>query len=199
MQIGIAMLNWESAHGRLPGTIRDASGRPLLSVRVALLPYIEEEELYRQFHLDEPWDSPHNLSLLDKMPMIYASMGADPPEESQTFYRLVTGPGTAFEKEGLSLADFAKAEGTGNTVFWVESGEAVSWTKPEEFEVHPDRPLPPLGGMFRRDGWIARRRGLQDGTHIAFGDASVRWIPRDVPEATWRKLLMRDGAKAYFP
>jgi hypothetical protein len=33
---------------------------------VALLPYLEQDALYRQFKL-EPWDSAHNKKLLAKM------------------------------------------------------------------------------------------------------------------------------------
>jgi hypothetical protein len=32
---------------------REKDGKPLLSWRVAILPYIGHDELYRQFHLDE--------------------------------------------------------------------------------------------------------------------------------------------------
>lgn len=51
----------------------DADGKPLLSWRVHILPYIEQKELYDQFHLDEPWDSEHNKTLISKMPAIYES------------------------------------------------------------------------------------------------------------------------------
>src|SRR6476646_454448 len=37
--------------------IRDKNGKALLSWRVALLPFLEEGTLYKQFKLDEPWDS----------------------------------------------------------------------------------------------------------------------------------------------
>jgi len=51
---------WEK-HGRLPKDIHDKHGKPLLSWRVQLLPYLPElDTLYQQFDLDEPWDSPHN-------------------------------------------------------------------------------------------------------------------------------------------
>jgi hypothetical protein len=38
-----------------------------LSWRVKLLPYLEQDHLYRQFKLNEPWDSPHNQALLKEM------------------------------------------------------------------------------------------------------------------------------------
>ena len=68
-QIGLAFHNYHEANGCLPpAAITDGSGKPLLSWRVALLPFIEASPLYSRFHLDEPWDSPHNLALLDPMP-----------------------------------------------------------------------------------------------------------------------------------
>src|SRR5262245_53734413 len=69
-QIGLALLNYHQAHrGRLPpAAVRDKDDRPLLSWRVLLLPYLEHDDLYAQFKLDEPWDGPHNKALLEKMP-----------------------------------------------------------------------------------------------------------------------------------
>src|SRR4051812_49040872 len=58
--------------GRLPSTAIRKGDRPLLSWRVAILPWLEEHELYQRFHLDEAWNSPHNLSLLGEMPRVYA-------------------------------------------------------------------------------------------------------------------------------
>ena len=49
----------------------DKDGKPLLSWRVLILPYVEQEDLYKQFHLDEPWDSEHNKKLIEKMPAVY--------------------------------------------------------------------------------------------------------------------------------
>src|SRR5262245_36590716 len=64
-QIGLALHNFEAVHSALPPqAIVDEEGEPLLSWRVAILPYIGEQALYDEFHLDEPWDSEHNLALL---------------------------------------------------------------------------------------------------------------------------------------
>jgi hypothetical protein len=49
------------------------TGQPLLSWRVGLLPYLGYQALYDQFHLDEPWSSPHNCSLLARIPAVYQS------------------------------------------------------------------------------------------------------------------------------
>ncbi|MCH7725943.1 MAG: hypothetical protein IH991_05605, partial [Planctomycetes bacterium] len=53
-------------------------GKPLLSWRVMLLPFLgaAEEDLYRHFYLDEPWDSEKNKKLLDSMPEVFGKMPA---------------------------------------------------------------------------------------------------------------------------
>ena len=58
--IGMAIANYVDATGHLPHDV----GR--LSWRVEVLKYwgTEELSLYKKFHLDEPWDSPHNKPLI---------------------------------------------------------------------------------------------------------------------------------------
>lgn len=58
------MHEYQHKHGRLPpAVVHGPEGKPLHSWRVLLLPFIGQEALYKQFKLEEPWDSPHNLSL----------------------------------------------------------------------------------------------------------------------------------------
>src|SRR5947209_5856729 len=57
-QIVIAFHNYASANNNaLPNNLYTKDGKALLSWRVVILPYIEQEALYKQFKLDEPWDS----------------------------------------------------------------------------------------------------------------------------------------------
>ena len=195
-QIGIAMHNYAADHDdRLPPSAsRDPEGRPLLSWRVLLLPYMEEGELYEQFHLDEPWDSPHNLALLPKMPRTYK-----PPPNSGfenmsdvTFYQVFTGPDTAFELATgpRLLDDFPK--GTSVTILVVEASEAVPWTKPQDLDYDPDKPLPKLGGVFTGPGRFRllpsdRRKGA----HVLLADGSARFVDASTPEHAWRWAISR--------
>jgi hypothetical protein len=71
-QIGLSIRNYTDTVGELPKNTYSRDGRPLLSWRVHLLPFLEQDNLYKRFHLDEPWDSPHNIRLLDQMPIVYA-------------------------------------------------------------------------------------------------------------------------------
>ena len=72
-QLVVAMHAYNDKFKRLPPAIVYSNdGKPLYSWRVLLLPFIEKEALFNDFHLDEPWDSEHNKKLLEKMPDPYA-------------------------------------------------------------------------------------------------------------------------------
>ncbi|HEY8503525.1 MAG TPA: DUF1559 domain-containing protein, partial [Gemmataceae bacterium] len=131
-QIGLAMHNYHDTHGTFPAAaITDKQGRPLLSWRVAILPYLDQNNLYQQFKLDEPWDSEHNKKLLEKMPEIYAPVRGKAPQPHSTYYQVFTGPGTPFAgPKGLHFREFK--DGLSNTLLVVEAGVAVPWTKPQD-------------------------------------------------------------------
>jgi hypothetical protein len=148
-QISLAFHSYHDQHGRLPpAVVRDAAGKPLHSWRVLLLPYLEQDVLYLEFHLDEPWDSPHNLALLSRMPKVYGSPEVQPAEPFHTFLQVITGPGTAFDGGKITFPKDIP-DGMMNTFLVVEAGEAVPWTKPIDVVYDPNDPIPELGGMFR--------------------------------------------------
>jgi hypothetical protein len=196
-QIGIAMHNHNDVYQSLPpgnfkGTPRTANyGNPGLSWRVALLPFLEEDALYRQFHLDEPWDSPHNKTLLTRMPKVYAHPSADGEKTAGGFthYRAFTGPHTLFDPTLAGGAHLATSfpDGTANTIFVVEASEPVEWTKPDDLPYGPGVPLPKLG--ITSDGSF----------NALMGDASVRKVDKKTSETTLRAAITRDGGEVLGP
>ncbi|HTU20905.1 MAG TPA: sigma-70 family RNA polymerase sigma factor [Gemmataceae bacterium] len=93
-KLALAMHNYNDTFNHLPpAAITDKKGKALLSWRVALLPYLEQQELYRQFKLDEPWNSPHNFKLLSKMPAVYAPPGIKTRRPYSTFYQVFVSAG----------------------------------------------------------------------------------------------------------
>src|SRR5262249_19066762 len=113
---------------------RTKDGKPGLSWRVALLPYLEQEDLYKQFNLDEPWDSPNNLRLLDRMPDVYRPPGQD-KRFNLTHFQVFVGPRTPFERNvRIKLTDQANGfpDGTSNTILVTVAKDPVPWTKPDD-------------------------------------------------------------------
>src|SRR4051812_41854993 len=105
-QIMLAMLQHHDQVGTFPApAIEDSQGRPLLSWRVAILPYLDEAGLFNRFALDEPWDSPHNMGLLPRMPSTFALPGVPVPQPFATHYRVFVGPNTPFEGKGVKLRE----------------------------------------------------------------------------------------------
>jgi hypothetical protein len=202
-QIGLAMHNYNDTYGYIPpGNFKvPAPGAPLtanygnngLSWRVALLPFLEEESLYKQFHLDEPWDSPHNKTLLTRMPKIYQHPNADSVKTAAgfTYYRAFVGAGTAFDPTaGHNLkmpADFP--DGLPSTILVVEAADPIEWTRPEteDFQYEPSKPLPKLGAF-----WTS-------GTAALMGDATVQFLKKDISEQTLRALITRNGNDVVGP
>lgn len=165
--------------------ITDKDGKPLLSWRVRILPYLEENDLYRQFHLDEPWDSPHNLALLDRMPAVYANPSGLPAREGLTTFLLPTGAGTLFPEPGRSPRLETVADGTSNTLALVEvtTDLAVPWTKPDDIAIDFDDPTKPFRGA-RPGGFLA-----------ATMDGAVRFITGSIDDVTLRAMLTPAGGE----
>jgi hypothetical protein len=189
-QIALALHNYHDAYGALPPhALYSKNGKqPLLSWRVAILPYIEQDHLYKQFKLDESWDSPHNKQLIAQMPTIYAMPSAQPTKEpGRTFYQAFVGKGAGWERQarGLRIADFT--DGTSNTIVIAEAAEPVIWSKPDDLEFDPDRTLPKLGGHFPA------------GFNAVFMDGSVRFIRSTVDEKTLKALITRNGGETINP
>jgi RNA polymerase sigma factor (sigma-70 family) len=176
----LAMHNYHDANGHMPADIADKDGKPLLSWRVAILPYIEQENVYKQFKLDEPWDSDHNKKLLALIPATYRT-GIEPKGSTKTYYQGFAGPDTMFEPgKKIKLQDIP--DGTSNTIAVVEAGPPVEWSKPADIPYDPKKPLTKLEGPF---GNVLL---------AAHGDGSARAYPRDIPEKTLRLLIERsDG------
>ncbi len=151
-----------------------------LSWRVHLLPYLDQLPLYEKFHLDEPWDSPHNKTLMDKMPDIYR---VDLAEESTTRFRVITGPETAFPKpQGATLRSFR--DGASNTLVAVAvgPGKAVTWTKPEEIAFDAQSPVECLGDL-----------GDTDSIFYIRGDGGVSVLSSSIPADMFKALVTPAG------
>ena len=135
-QIGLALHNYEAAnHCFPPAFIPDENGKPMHSWRVLILPYIEEQALYREYRFDEPWDSPHNSALAARMPSIYHCPSEGETDGIETSYAMIVGP-HAFS-DGPTLRKMADiTDGLSNTIMVAEaSGAGINWLEPRDLDV----------------------------------------------------------------
>jgi hypothetical protein len=163
-QLNLASVNHADANGgTMPAVATfDKAGKPLLSWRVQLLPYLDENDLYKEFHLDEPWDSDHNKKLIARMPAVFRGNNRKLNEQGKTVFLAPTGKGTAWPGGAVALRYPASfADGTSNTILFVlaDDEHAVEWTKPDDLKIDPDKPHAGLG---KRAGTFLV--GLADGS-----------------------------------
>ncbi|MFT3879988.1 MAG: DUF1559 domain-containing protein [Gemmatales bacterium] len=192
-QLVIAMHNFHGDFNRLPNqAICDKDGKPLLSWRVAMLPYLEQDQLYKQFKLDEPWDSDHNKKLIDKMPKCYVHPFAKNVPANHTLYQVFFSkqgakPAAAIMETGkMTLGMLSVQDGTSNTFIVTDAAaEAVPWTKPADLLYDGTVENLPKMVSPRGDGWA----------HVGFGDAHVsRFKPGGKPKLLWQMIGRNDGA-----
>ncbi len=184
--LALAAQNYHDMIGHLPTNICDKSGKPLLSWRVAILPYIKQQQLYNEFRLDEPWDSEHNIKLLEKMPRVFAAPTQDEKELKQhlTRYQGFDGPGTVFgEKQGLTMAQITAADGASNTILLAEAAKGVPWSKPEAIPFDEGKLLPEVGGLFPTT------------FHVVLVDGSVHRFPLTMKEEELRAFITWNGGE----
>jgi serine/threonine protein kinase len=247
--IAVAVFNFDAAYHRLPADIVAADGKPLLSWRVEILPFLAgQNKLAEKFRRDERWDSAHNKALLAEIPDVFApvvvddraeelaqgmevarrassaatrpdggfqagqSMEAlqldltrrmvdfirresavgknvDHPESFRvdrslpvTFYQAFAGPGTLFDGHPHSLSNVP--DGNSTTILFVESADAVEWTKPGGLKVNASEKLPNFGGL-----------GFPDHFGIVMVDGSVHLVKRNISRDLLRKMITPGGAE----
>lgn len=191
-RIGIAMHLYQDKYKQFPTPASyDASGRPLLSWRVHLLPFLDQEDLYKRFHLDEPWDSEHNRQLIAEMPPVYRSPMLGDAEAGRTSYVVPVGEGTMFPGgKGTTFKDVP--DGMSNTIMAVEVDpeKAVVWTSPEDLPFDPAQPARGLGGPYPA------------GVEALVGDGAIRMIPQEMLndlEMLRRLFLINDRQPVKWP
>jgi prepilin-type processing-associated H-X9-DG protein len=182
-QMMLAFHNFHDARKKLPAhAIYSAEGKPLLSWRVQILPYIEEQALYQQFHLDEPWDSEHNRALIPLMPAVFANPNL-PSVPGKTNYLAVVGKECIFDGTAKGMGFRNITDGTSKTIMLVEANadQAVDWTKPDDLKYDAQNPSAGLGGL--RPG----------GFNAAFADGHVAFIANSIDKQVLNSLFTRAG------
>ncbi|WP_459554923.1 DUF1559 family PulG-like putative transporter [Lacunimicrobium album] len=140
-----AMNEFHNKHDRYPSTTSGVDKAIKgLSWRVHILPYLGEQELYDKFHLNESWDSPHNLTLTERMPSVFKSPGIT--VSNKTCIHILTGDGTPFDNGKFPrLTDFKDSLAKTMIIAVGAPEKAEVWTKPGGLELDMRKPVRSLG------------------------------------------------------
>ena len=190
-QILIGLQNYHDTYNAFPPAYTvDEDGKPLHSWRVLILPFIEQQALYEQIRLDEPWDSEHNRQFhAVNMQEFRCPSAVDPRRESVPvpaptgcYYSLVTGPETAFD--GPKSKSESAGTNLSNTIFLVERRTPVNW-------------MNPLGEMTFEtacQGINVDAMGISSyhpgGANVGMADGAVRFLSDTIDKDELREMLM---------
>ncbi len=190
-QLGVAIQNYHDVYKTFPPAyIADAKGKPLLSWRVLILPFMEEQAFYNQVHFDEPWDSPHNRSIAKQFDSSIYCCPAAVRNTNETGYVAVVGPQTAWPGEKPVKISEVR-DGTSKTIFVVEIADSgIHWMEPRDLSF--DQALQGINPKVTGPRISSHHNG---GVMALWGDAHVSFLADDVPIETLRALLTRDGGE----
>ena len=189
-QIVNALNAYAKEHGTYPPpAVLDSKGKPLYSWRVLILPQLGFDGLYGQFILDQPWDSPTNLSLFKDMPDVFASPGSpDAKAVSESNYVLLTGIGSLFPKTG-PMSPKQITDDPAQTILLAETTNSrMKWTEPGDIDASlgitlGNRPRIDIGGNH------------QDGINVVAADGTPMVLPTDISSVVVDAMKTPNGGE----
>lgn len=186
-QIVAAMQRYHDANGKLPDTYSiDAAGRPLLSWRVHLLPYLGYQDLYSQIKLNESWDSTQNKALWDQMPDVYKSPDLD-AGAGETGFVVITGADAVF-RIGRPRSLSQISDDLSKTIMLAETAQTRNWMEPSDLDMNSLNLRiagdPPSIGHDEAGGAV-----------VGFVDGSSGTLPLDLDPEVLRALITCTGGE----
>jgi len=181
--IATALLAYHKDKGKFPpAATLSKEGKPLLSWRVQILPYLGHNFLYKQFRQNEPWDSEHNKKLIRRIPPSFRE-SQENLDKGTTPFQAPVGLATIFSPGGTGTNSIQIINELSNTIMLVKVPEdkTAIWTKPEDWEIDISLPAKDL------------LKGFTNAIVFACADGEVKAIPLKEAEEKIKSMLVIDG------
>ena len=182
--IGSGFHQYHDANQHFPSAL--STSKPHHSWRIALLPWLGEQELYQQYDQSTAWDSPANQRLLNARPTFYAC-----PETTNsllTSYQAAVSIRSAWPYDmQLQMRDFF--DGPSNTVLMIDShNPEVEWTAPQDLNMSQ-------ASAAIKNGQQHSDSSSGQVTQVLLADGSVKLIANTIDGDLRRALLTPAGGR----
>lgn len=181
--IATALLAYHKDKGKFPpAATLSKEGKPLLSWRVQILPYLGHNLLYKQFKQNEPWDSEHNKKLIRRIPPSFRET-QDDLNKGTTSFQAPVGLKTIFPPGGTGTNSIQITNELSNTILLLKVPEDKSaiWTKPEDWEIDFNLSAKDL------------LKGFTNAIVFACADGEVKTMPLKDAEVKIKSMLAIEG------
>tara|TARA_R100000789_G_scaffold81517_1_gene76776 strand:- start:353 stop:1102 length:750 start_codon:yes stop_codon:yes gene_type:complete len=192
-QLGLAMHFYYDDHKMFPSPKGDFGNElPPYSWRIALLPYVEESQLFDRYNFSEEWNGPSNASMnsiqltLFLCPENPLRTGDHP--RTETDYVGIIGDETIFS-DGHPTKFHDISDGTSNTLMFGELlNSDIHWMEPRDLDFNAISKRINSGGV----GISSDHEG---GANVAFVDGMVRFLSEDIEPNVLRALMTKSGGE----
>lgn len=189
-QIALAFHNYNDVNGQFPPAYQlDADGNKTMSWRVAILPYLEQQNVYQMYKSDQAWDSAANQAVGNVTIRTYQNPADAKLSPTETSYMVITGPGTLFDAD--KSTKFSEiTDGTSNTILAVEVvGTGVKWFEPKDLDINT------MIMKINAGGANSIGSPFPGGANVAMADGSVRFMSNSVLEETLKAMITKSGGE----
>jgi len=141
-RISAALREYHVRYGDFPPPyLVDENGKPSLSWRVLLLPFLDDDfkEAYNRIHLNESWDSPHNRKCFAEIkglgnPFLCPAAFFVDGDRNETNYLMVLRP--MLQGSRASTVDKETENAIDHEIFIVEVRKSgIHWAQPEDIDL----------------------------------------------------------------
>ncbi|MEA1950202.1 MAG: DUF1559 domain-containing protein, partial [Planctomycetota bacterium] len=189
-QLGLGMHNFHDTKKRFPGYDDPKHPQwPPCSWRVQLLPYVEQDFVYRQYDRNQAWDSPANIVLEDTISPRYRCPSNPTVGGTDTDYLTLVGPNGVFMQKGSTAIKDIR-DGTSNTIMMVEShNSGIHWMEPKDLDMKNAKMLP---NNSTAPGMKSMHPGV---VNVVLCDGSVRSMSDNMDPKVLQSMATRNGGE----
>jgi prepilin-type processing-associated H-X9-DG protein len=195
-QYGLTFHNYHDRYGNFPPAyLLNAQGQPAHSWRVLVLPDLEVKVTHDQYRFDEPWNSPYNQTLAERIPqdeygtILY--LCADDIYAGKNDTSIVMPVGSQAISDGSNTRKISDiTDGTAHTIMLGEMSQSgIHWMEPRDLKMDEmsfkinDKTRPSFRSMHPH------------GVNVLFVDGGVRIIHEDIDPKVLKAAITISGGE----